>query len=133
MELREFSTFTKQGNVGLAYAIAYYSKLGYTISIPLTDSQDYDIIVDTGNTLLKVQVKTTTCRRGSGNYQLNLKVSGGNRSGTGKVKTFDLNKCDLIFAMTEQFEFYSIPRSEISAASSITLGEKYLPFKVSLI
>lgn len=32
MELREFSTFTKQGNVG--YAIAYYSKLGYTISIP---------------------------------------------------------------------------------------------------
>lgn len=30
MELREFSTFTKQGNVGLAYAIAYYSKLGYT-------------------------------------------------------------------------------------------------------
>lgn len=127
MELREFSTFTKQGNVGLA--IAYYSKLGYTISIPLTDSQDYDMIVDTGNTLLKVQVKTTTCRRDSGNYQLNLKVSGG----TGKVKTFDLNKCDLIFAMTEQFEFYSIPRSEISAASSITLGEKYLPFKVSLI
>lgn len=122
MELREFSTFTKQGNVGHAY----YSKLGYTISIPLTDSQDYDIIVDTGNTLLKVQ--TTTCRRDSGNYQLNLKVSG-----TGKVKTFDLNKCDLIFAMTEQFEFYSIPRSEISAASSITLGEKYLPFKVSLI
>lgn len=89
MELREFSTFTKQGNVGLAY----YSKLGYTISIPLTDSQDYDIIVDTGNTLLKVQVKTTTCRRDSGNYQLNLKVSGGNRSG--KVKTFDLNKCDI--------------------------------------
>ena len=42
MELREFSTFTKQGNVGLA--IAYYSKLGYTI--PLTDSQDYDMILE---------------------------------------------------------------------------------------
>lgn len=66
MELREFSTFTKQGNVGLAYAIAYYSS--YTISIPLTDSQDYDIIVDTGNTLLKV--KTTTCKKDNGNYQL---------------------------------------------------------------
>lgn len=133
MELREFSTFTKQGNVGLAYAIAYYSKLGYTISIPLTDSQDYDVIVDTGNTLLKVQVKTTTCEKDNGNYQLNLKVSGGNQSGTGKVKTFDQNKCDLIFAMTEQFEFYSIPRTEISATSSISLGEKYLPFKVSLV
>lgn len=38
----------------MAYAIAYYSKLGYTISIPLTDSQDYDLIVDTGTDLLKV-------------------------------------------------------------------------------
>jgi hypothetical protein len=28
----------QQGNVGMAYAIAYYSKLGYNISIPLTDS-----------------------------------------------------------------------------------------------
>lgn len=38
----------------MAYAIAYYSKLGWTISIPLTDTQDYDLIVDTGSTLLKV-------------------------------------------------------------------------------
>lgn len=116
----------------MAYAIAYYSKLGYTISIPLTDTQDYDLVVDTGNTLLKVQVKTTTYKKDNGFYQLNLKVNGGNRSGIGKTKTFNQNNCDLIFAMTEQFEFYSIPRSEISATSSISLGEKYLPFRVSL-
>lgn len=41
----------------MCYAIAYYSKLGWTISIPVTDSQDYDLIVDTGTKLLKVQVK----------------------------------------------------------------------------
>lgn len=52
----------------MAYAIAYYSELGYTVSIPLTDTQDYDLIADTGNTLLKVQVKTTTCLNKSGNY-----------------------------------------------------------------
>lgn len=50
----------KQGDMGMCYAIAYYSKLGWTISIPVTDSQDYDLIVDTGTKLLKVQVKTTT-------------------------------------------------------------------------
>lgn len=133
MELREFSTYSKQGNVGLAYAIAYYSKLGYTISIPLTDTQDYDIIVDSGNTLLKVQVKTTTCINKQGNYQVNLKVMGGNRSGTGKTKTFDQNHCDLVFVMTEKFEFYSIPRSEITSTTSLSLTEKYIPFKVSLI
>lgn len=132
MELKDFSTYSKQGNVGIAYAIAYYSKLGYTISIPLTDTQDYDLVVDTGNTLLKVQVKTTTYKKENGIYQLNLKVNGGNRSGIGKAKTFDQNRCDLLFAITEQFDFYSIPRSEISATSSISLGEKYLPFRVSL-
>lgn len=132
MELKDFSTYSRQGNVGVAYAIAYYSKLGYTISIPLTDTQDYDLVVDTGNTLLKVQVKTTTYKKENGIYQLNLKVNGGNRSGIGKTKTFDQNNCDLVFAMTEQFDFYSIPKSEISATSSISLGEKYLPFRVSL-
>ena len=132
MLLNECKTYSKQGNIGLAYAIAYYSKLGYTVSIPLTDTQDYDIIVDTGETLLKVQVKTTTCKSEYNNYQLNLKVSGGNRSGEGKVKTFDQNNYDLVFAMTNDFEFYSIPRKEITSKTSISLGEKYLPFKVLL-
>ena len=36
----------KQGDIGMCYAMAYYSKLGWTISIPITDSQDYDLIVD---------------------------------------------------------------------------------------
>lgn len=116
----------------MAYAIAYYSKSGYTISIPLTDTQDYDLIVDTGNTLLKVQVKTTTCLTRSGNYQVNLRVNGGNRSATGKTKTFDSNDCDLLFVMTEDFEFYSIPRTEITSTTSLSLCEKYQPFKVSL-
>ena len=43
----------------MAYAIAYYSKLSYVINIPLTDSQDYDFIIDTGTDLLKVQVYST--------------------------------------------------------------------------
>lgn len=33
-----------------------FSKIGYTVSVPITDSQDYDLIVDNG-ALLKVQVK----------------------------------------------------------------------------
>ena len=48
--------FKKQGDMGMCYAIAYYSKLGWTISIPVTDSQDYDLIVDTGTKLLKVGI-----------------------------------------------------------------------------
>jgi hypothetical protein len=40
--LKNQENSNKQGNVGLAEAIAYFTRFGYTVSIPLTDSQKYD-------------------------------------------------------------------------------------------
>ena len=40
----------KQGDIGMCYAMAYYAKLEWTVSIPVTDSQDYDLVVDNGTT-----------------------------------------------------------------------------------
>lgn len=120
-------TTNQQGNIGLSYAIAYYSKLGYFVSVPLTDSQDYDIIIDTGSSLLKVQVKTTKFKADNGNYVVNLTTKG--RSET---KTFESNSSDLLFALTDSGVCYSIPTSEIKATRSLTLGNKYDIFKVSL-
>jgi HJR/Mrr/RecB family endonuclease len=50
----------KQGDVGLGQAIAWFTRNSYTVSLPLTDSQDYDLIVDKDNVLYRVQVKTTS-------------------------------------------------------------------------
>lgn len=122
----------KQGDIGMCYAIAYYSKMGWTISIPITDSQDYDLIVDTGSSLLKVQVKTTGQTAPSGVSVVSLRTNGGNKSGN-TSKNFDQNQCDLLFIMTDRAEFFSIPRNEITAVSSLNLGEKYLPYKVTLL
>lgn len=64
----------KQGDVGMCYAIAYYSRLGWTVSIPITDSQDYDLLVEnTDNNILKVQVKTSRYLTEGGTYQVSLK------------------------------------------------------------
>ena len=52
-----FNTNKEKGNTSLGIAIAYYSSNGYTVSIPLNDTQDYDLIVDKDNVLKKVQVK----------------------------------------------------------------------------
>ena len=126
------TNWKKQGDIGMCYAMVYYSKLGWTISIPITDSQDYDIIVDNGVNLLKVQIKTTTQVTKYGIACVNLRTNGGNKSGT-STKNFDKNTCDLVFVMTSNSEFYSIPRNEIEATTSINLGEKYLPYKVDLL
>ena len=121
----------KQGDIGMCYAIAYYSKMGWTISIPITDSQDYDLIIDTGTSLLKVQVKTTTQIASSGASIVSLRTNGGNKSGN-TTKTFETNNCDLLFVMTDLPDFYSIPRKEITTTTQINLTEKFHPYKVTL-
>ena len=124
---RNTETTNQQGNVGLSFAIAYYSKLGYFVSVPLTDSQDYDLVIDNKEKLLKVQVKTVIHRSDNGNFEVNLATKG--RSTT---KKFDENNCDLLFVLTEDGTCYSIPRNEITATKALTLGNKYSGFKVSL-
>ena len=44
-----FKSNKEKGNAGLGIALAYYSTNGYTVSIPLNDTQDYDLIVDKNN------------------------------------------------------------------------------------
>ena len=41
-----FNTNKEKGNSALGIAIAYFSTNGYVVSIPLNDTQDYDLIVD---------------------------------------------------------------------------------------
>ena len=46
-----FTTNKEKGNTSLGIAIAYYTSNGYTVSLPLNDTQDYDLIVDKNNIL----------------------------------------------------------------------------------
>lgn len=98
--------------------------------IPIADSQDYDLIVDTGTKLLKVQVKTTTQVSEHGIYIVSLRTCGGNKSGH-TAKTFDNNQSDLLFVLTDNGDCYSIPR-DATSKNTINLGEKVLMYKVSL-
>lgn len=121
----------KQGDTGMGFAIAYFCKLGWTVSIPITDSQDYDLVVDNGERLLKVQVKTSKYKTKHGIYQVSLKTCGGNRS-CQKIKNFDKNSSDLLFVLLENGNVYLIPREEIKTNTTINLGENMNQFKVSL-
>ncbi|MBA3320258.1 MAG: hypothetical protein H0T45_02260 [Pyrinomonadaceae bacterium] len=50
-------TTQRKGDVATAQAIATFTELGYDVSIPLTESARYDLIVDDGIGLHRVQVK----------------------------------------------------------------------------
>ena len=119
----------KQGDVGMCYAMAYFAKQGYTISIPITDSQDYDLIVDDGVRLSKVQVKTTKQLSPSNFYVVYLRTCGGNRSGQ-TIKHFNENNSDYLFVLAENHEAFLIPKNEINVNTALTLNEDVDKYKV---
>lgn len=126
-----FNTNKEKGNSGLGMAIAYFSTNGYTVSIPLNDTQDYDLVIEKNSKLETVQVKATGCKRKSGIYQVALKSCGGTKGNTYKT-VIDTN-LDHIFILTQEKEIYLIPKSEIRNRTSINLCEKYKKYKISIL
>ena len=116
-----------QGNIGIGSAIAYFTSLGFIVSIPMNDAQEYDLIVDNGD-LQRVQVKTTRYKRK--NFEVSLSTNGGNRSGTGKIKYFDNSKVDYLFVLTEEGERYCIPSNEVTQIKVLCLNERYDEYKI---
>src|SRR5262245_44974607 len=53
-----------KGNVSESAALNAFSKAGIIVSVPFGNGAPYDLIVDTGKRLLKVQVKTGRLRDG---------------------------------------------------------------------
>ena len=124
-----FSTNKEKGHSSLGIAIAYYSSNGYTVSIPLNDTQDYDLIVDKDDNLKKVQVKSTACKTKYGNYQVALKSCGGTKGTT--YKTVIETKIDELFILTEDLKIYIIPIGEINNKSTLTICDKYGKYRMN--
>lgn len=56
-------TTQRKGDVATARAIATFTALGYDVSIPLSESAAYDLVVDDGLQLARVQCKFASDRR----------------------------------------------------------------------
>lgn len=119
-----------QGNIGMAEAIAYFVRLGYTVSIPLNDSQEYDLVVDIDNLLSKIQVKTTRAKTAYGIYTVQLRNTGGT-SGIVNSRICDSSNIDYLFILTEESTKYLIPFTDVEhLTNSLNLGEKYTKYVV---
>ena len=125
-----FKTNKEKGNTGLGMAIAYFSCNWYTVSIPLNDTQDYDLVVEKNGVLQTVQVKASGCKRKNGNYQVALKSCGGTKGKT--YKTVIETNVDIIFIVTENMDMYMIPRENIKNKSTLNICEKYYKYRVNL-
>ena len=126
-----FLTNKQKGNTSLGIAIAYFSSNGYTVSIPLNDTQDYDLIIEKDNVFQTVQVKSSGCKNKAGNYQVALKSCGGTKGTT--YKTLINTNIDLLFIFLEDHSIYLIPKEIIKNSSTITISSKYAKYKKTLL
>lgn len=117
----------KQGDAGLGQAIAYFTKLGYEVAIPLTDSADWDLVVEIDGVLKKIQVKTSVQIRNDIEV-FQAEVKGGNKSSSTK-KCIQDQDWDMIFLhhlLTGKQAL--IPKSSLTTSGQINLGNKYKEF-----
>lgn len=128
--LRFHANSRKQGDAGLGAAICYFTGNGHIVCLPISEGQEYDLIVDMGSGLKTVQIKTTRYKAPSGHYIANLRVLGGNRSGAGKVKKLDTSKIDYVFVLDASNAWYLIPTGTLNGTGSVTLNESRLCHQV---
>ena len=122
-----FETNKEKGRSGLAIAIGYFGSHGYTVSIPLNDTQDYDLLVDKDNLISKISVKATGQRSPYGITIVDLTNKGGTN---GSVYGRECNKnIDFVFVVNEEQEMWLLPK-DILNTKSMSLGEKYIKYKL---
>ena len=123
-----FSTNKEIWNSSLGLAISYFCTQGYTVSIPLNDTQDYDLIVEKQGKLSRAQVKGTSFKTKYGVYQVALKSSDGT---LGKFyKTIKDTEVELLFVVIKEQEIYLIPNDIINNTYTLNLGEEYLKYRL---
>lgn len=119
-----------QGNLGLVKAISYFGSHNIPVSIPLNDTQKYDLVADFNGKLYRVSVKTSRAKEDSGAFAVQLRNTGGNRTGTVRQVAFDKTAIDYLFIYTSDEDLYLIPSEKITVLNTITVGNKYREYIV---
>ncbi len=105
----------KKGDLALTQAIATFTRLGYDVSLPITESAAYDMIVDDGEGLHRVQVKY------SSGVEIGLRRIHSNSQGY-VVKRYAADSFDWLYAYhSEHGEF--LCKEDLSGRNSIRISK----------
>lgn len=129
-------THTRQGDIGEAQAILEYTKLGYQVSRTLFDSAKYDLIIDDGEKLQRVQVRTSTfkkpCSKNAWRWAVGLKQTGGNTR-VNTIRHRQDNDYDILFVVVADGRCWSIPVGALGdTRSEVNLGgPRYAKYEIT--
>jgi hypothetical protein len=108
----------RKGDIAVSQAIATFTRLGFDISIPLTESAPYDIIVDDGKGVWRVQIKY------SGSKDVDLRRVHSNSQGY-VVKKTRANVYDWLYVLKPNGEEYLIKKC-LDSRRSVRPSTKFI-------
>lgn len=101
-----------KGRAGMALAIAYFGANGYTVSVPLNDTQWYDLVIEKEGQFQTVQCKFTSTVPS----KIELKSTGGT-NGKAYDSVLD-HPLDLLFCANAQLNLFVIPMKDLREAGN---------------
>lgn len=100
-------TNKEKGRAGISLAIAFFGSNGYTVSLPINDTQWYDMIVEKDGVMQTVQCKFTA----TDNKEISLIGKGGTK-GTIYDRVI-AHPVDILFCADADKNMFVIPMSEL--------------------
>jgi hypothetical protein len=111
-------TTQRKGDIAVAQAVSTFTKLGWDVSLPLTESASYDLVIDVESKLKRVQVKYTSVK------DVDLRRIHSNSKGY-VVKKSKENSYDWLYVLDKDGNEYLF-KVCLCERRSVSLQEKYL-------
>ena len=88
-------------------------------------AQDFDLVAQFGNRLMRIQVKTSAQEahtpNGHRQFPVSLVTCGGSQSWNGVAKVFDPSKVDYLFALTSAGRSWLIPATDLDGKRAVPI------------
>lgn len=104
------------GRIGLSMAINYFTCQGYTISLPMNDTQWYDLVIEKDGKFETVQCKATNTEDGIIDFR-----STGGTNGSVYDNLLNHSELDWLFCVNKEYDMWLIPIKEITTSRQLTL------------
>lgn len=100
------------GRIGLSKAINYFTIQEYTVSLPMNDTQWYDLIIEKDGQFETVQCKATNTDEGT----IDLRETGGTK-GAQYGNVLEHDKLDILFCVNNDLEIWIVPIKDLREAN----------------
>lgn len=100
-------------------AINYFTCQGYTVSLPMNDTQWYDLVIEKDGKFETVQCKATQTE----NDKIDFRSTGGTNGGV-YDNLLSHPELDWLFCVNKDFDMWLIPVKDITTEKQLTLRKE---------